>query len=95
MYHYSITFRGGGWKGDENLEYRFSFSVMRKILLEFLFYFNKIRNMFLSKGQQSYCYPQLCNYKEEFVFSNQLNIVVDCNLNFTRSLNASYIEMDG
>ena len=54
--------------------------------------------MFLSKVQQSYCYTQLCDYREEFEFksiSNQLNILVSCNLNFTRSLNASYLEMDG
>ena len=33
---------------------------------------------------KSYCYTQLCNYREEFVFkpiSNQLNILVGCNLN--------------
>ena len=43
--------------------------------------------MLLTKVQQS-----------TFVFipiSNQLNIVVGCNLSFTRSLNASYLEMDG
>ena len=28
-------------------------------------------------------------------FSNQLNIFVGCNLSFTKSLNASYFEMDG
>ena len=31
-------------------------------------YFNKIYNMFLSKVQQSYCYTQLCNYRDEIVF---------------------------
>ena len=44
------------------------------------------------------CYTQLCNYREEFVFkpiSNQLNILADSNLSFTRSLNVSYLEMDG
>ena len=52
----------------------------------------------LSKVQQSYCYTQLCNYKEEFVFkliSDQLNILEGLNLSFTRPLNASYLEMDG
>ena len=42
--------------------------------------------MFLSKIQQSDCYTQLCNYREDFVFkliSNQLNIRVGCNLGFT------------
>ena len=42
----------------------------------FLFYFNKICNV-LSKVQQG---------------SNQLNILVGCNLSF---INASYLEMDG
>ena len=54
--------------------------------------------MFLSKAQQSYSYTQFCNYREEFVFkpiSSQFNIFVGCNLNFSRSLNASYLEMDG
>ena len=54
--------------------------------------------MFLSKVQQSYCYTQLCNYREQFVFkpiSSQFNIVVGCNLSFNRSLNACYVEMDG
>ena len=54
--------------------------------------------MFLSKVQQSDCYTQLCNYREDFVFkpiSNQLNILVGCNLSSTKSLNVSYLEMDG
>ena len=54
--------------------------------------------MFLNEVQQSYCYSQLCNYREGFKFkpiSSQFNIFVGCNLNFTRSLNASYFEMDG
>ena len=54
--------------------------------------------MLLSKAQQSYCYTQLCNYREEFVlkpFSDWLNILVTCNLSFTWSLNASYLEIDG
>ena len=54
--------------------------------------------MFLNKVQQSYCYAQLCNYKEEVVFkpiNSQLNILVDCNLSFTMSLNASMFEVDG
>ena len=36
----------------------------------------------------------MCNYREEFVFkpiSSQFNIVVGCNLSFTRFLNASYL----
>ena len=40
----------------------------------------------------------MCNYREEFVFkpiSSEFNIVVSYNLSFTRSLNASYLEMDG
>ena len=54
--------------------------------------------MFLSKIQQSDCYAQLCNYREEFVLkqiSSQLNILVGNNLSFTRSLNVSYLQMDG
>ena len=40
--------------------------------------------MFLSKIQQSDCYTQLCNYREDFkLISNQLNIRVGCNLGFT------------
>ena len=53
--------------------------------------------MFLSKVQQSYCYTQLCNYKQVFVFkpvSTQFNIAVDRNLNFTESLIAFYLKMD-
>ena len=49
----------------------------------------------LSKVQQSYCYTELCNYREEFVFkpiSSQFKIFVGCNLNLTRSLMASYLE---
>ena len=75
----------------------FSYSNEEDVARIFVFYFNKISNMFLSKVQQSYCYTQLCNYREEFVFkpiSSQFNIVADCNLSFTRSLNASYLEMD-
>ena len=63
----------------------------------FLFYFNKICKLFFSK-HNSYWYIQLCNYREKIVFkpiSSQFNIVVGCNLSFTRSLNASYLEMDG
>ena len=54
--------------------------------------------MFLRKVIQSYCYTQLCNYREEFAYktiSNQLIIRLDFNLSFTRSLNASYPNMDG
>ena len=67
--------------------------VVARILL---FYIDKICNMLWSKVQQSYCYTQLCNYREEFLFKyfgNQLNIL--CNLSFARSLSASYFEMDG
>ena len=35
---YSITFLGGGWKVDQILKYRFSFTVMMKMLLEFSFF---------------------------------------------------------
>ena len=55
-------------------------------------------NMFLSKVQQSYSHTQLCNYREEIVFkpiSNQLNILVGCNLSFTGSLNTFYLEIGG
>ena len=48
----------------------------------FLFYFSKICNMFLTKGQESYCYTKLCHYREEFVLkciSNIPNILVCCN----------------
>ena len=51
--------------------------------------------MFLSKVQQSYCYTQLCDYKEESVFkriSNPLNFLMG---SFTRSLNGFYLKMDG
>ena len=54
--------------------------------------------MFLSKIQQSYCYTQMCNYRKVFVYepvNNQFQIFVGCNLSFIRSLNASYLEMDG
>ena len=51
--------------------------------------------MFLNKVQQSYCFTHLCNYREGFPISNQLNILVGCNLSFTRSLNASYLKMGG
>ena len=51
------------------------------MLLEFfLFYFNKICDIFLNKVQQSYCYTQFCNYREEFEFkpiSSEFNIVLD------------------
>ena len=76
----------------------FIYSNEEDVARIFLFYFNKICNMFLSKVQQSYCYTELCNYREEFVFkpiSIQFNIFLGCNLNFTRSFNASHLEMDG
>ena len=62
---------------------------MRKILLG---HFSKICCMLLSKIQQSCCYSQMCNYGIAIAFKpirKQLNIVVACNLSFTRSLNAS------
>ena len=68
------------------------------MLLELVFYFNKICNMFLCKVQKGYWYTQLCSYREEFVFKpiiSQSNILVDWNFSFTRSLNTSYLEMDG
>ena len=54
--------------------------------------------MFLSKIKNSYHYIQLRNYRKSFVYepvSNQLQIFWGCNLNFTRSLNASYLETAG
>ena len=55
--------------------------------------------MLLIKAQPSDCYTQLFNYREYFVFksvSNELNISVDCNSSFTRSLRfLIYLEMDG
>ena len=56
-----------------------------------------IYKMFSSKVQQSYCYTQLRDYREKFVFkpiNSQFNIV-GCNLSFTRFLNGSYLEVDG
>ena len=47
--------------------------------------------------QVKYNHTHLSNCREEFVFkpiSNQLNIIAVCNLSFTRSLNASYFEMN-
>ena len=46
--------------------------------------------MLLSKVQQSYCFSQLCNYGEAFLFKpicNQLNIISGCNLGLIKSLN--------
>ena len=40
----------------------------------------------------------MCIYRKAFAFkpiSNQFNILADCNLSFTKSLNNSYLEMDG
>ena len=48
--------------------------------------------------QQSHCYTQLSNYSKAFLWkpiSNQVYIFVDFNVCFTRSLNGSYLEMDG
>ena len=80
--------------------------LMRKILLKFskilleisFAYLSKTYNIFLNKMLQSYCYTQLCNYRKVFVFepvSNQLHIFACCSLSFTRSLNASNLEIDG
>ena len=47
--------------------------------------------------QQSYSYTQLCNYRESCVLkptSNQSNILAGCKWSFTRSLNASHLEID-
>ena len=41
-HRYSIIFWVGGWKGDQILKYRFSFTVMRKMFLE-LYSFVSIR----------------------------------------------------
>ena len=82
---YSITFCGGGWKGDQILKYRFSFKEEDSTRIS-LFFFSRICNTFLSKVQH-------CNY--EFVFksfSKQLNFPVGWNLNFNRSVNGSYHE---
>ena len=51
--------------------------------------------MFISKVQQSYCFTHLCNYREAFIFNNQLNILVAFNISLTRSLNVSYLKMGG
>ena len=65
------------------------------ISIKYEIYIRYLYNMFLiflSKLQQSYCYTQLYNYREEFAFksiSNQLSIIVGCNLSFPMSLNAS------
>ena len=48
--------------------------------------------MLLSKVQQRYCYTQLRNHKEDLAFKP---ILVGCNLHFTGSLTASYLEMKG
>ena len=40
----------------------------------------------------------MCIYRKVFVFkpiTNQLNILVGCNLSFTKFLNSSYFEMGG
>ena len=40
----------------------------------------------------------MCIYGKKIVFkpiSNQLNILVGCNLSFTQSLNTSYLEVNG
>ena len=61
------------------------------ISIKYDMYIRYVYNIFSSKVQQSYCYTQMCNYREEFGFniSNQLNILVGYNLSFTRSLNSS------
>ena len=65
----------------------FIYSYQEDVAGIFFFYFNKISNMFLNKVQQSDCYTQLCNYREEFVFKtlNLLYTVVtkhSCGLQF-------------
>ena len=77
--HWYIITWGGGWKGNQILKHKFSFTVMRKLLLEFSTFISGRCDMFLTKVQQSYCYTQLCNYREEFLIkpiSNQLNILL-------------------
>ena len=40
----------------------------------------------------------MCIYSKAIVFkpiSKKLNIILGCNLSFTKSLNTSYFEMDG
>ena len=68
------------------------------MLLEFFSFISVkyVYNMLLRKMQQSYCYTKLFNYSEEFVLkpvSNISNILVCCNLSFTRPLNVSYFQM--
>ena len=74
---YSMTFWGGDWRGDHIFKIQiFIYSNEEDVARFSLFCFSKIGNMFLSKVQQFYCYIQLCNYREEFVF----NILLGCNL---------------
>ena len=72
-----------------------SYSNEEDIAQVFPFYSSKIYNMFLSKKQQSYFFTHMCNYKEAFPISNQLNILVGWNLSFATSLKGSYIKMVG
>ena len=67
-------------------------------MLEFSFFISIRYVICFRVKYKSYCYTQLCNYKEEFVFepiNNELNIPAGCILFFTKSLNASYLKMDG
>ena len=67
------------------------------MLLEFSS-FVLVCHMLLRKVQQSYCDTKLCDYTEELILkpiSNISNILVCCNLSFTRSLNVSYFQMNG
>ena len=61
------------------------------MLLEFSSFFSVkyAYNMCLGKIRRSYCYTKLCNYREEVALkpiSNISNILVCCNLSFTRFL---------
>ena len=61
----------------------FIYSNEKDVARIFVFHFNK---MFLSKVQQSYWYIQFCTEKNLYLI---LNILVNWNLGFIRSLNAS------
>ena len=83
-----------GCQGDQSFRYsRILTAVMRKKLLGFSFFVSiKYIVFFLSKIQQKYLYTQMCIQRKAFVFkpiSNQLNILVGCNLSLTKSLNTS------
>ena len=75
----------------ENSSNIFLITYEEAMLLEFssLISVKYAYNMFLGKIRQSYCYTKLCNYREEVAIkpiSNISNILVYCNLSFTRFL---------